>query len=458
MINRVVLNRKATYERIMYQFEDEQYASVPALIRAYVSEKKPVTQDSMCIISEPVNRTRPLEETAENFNHQIKSLENADYAVYMKLDASQRRTAINEVVNVKYEGLDNLTIPTTSASIRTRPLPPVPLSQRILMQEAQRRLNHKWNSESALEEVCQTTNNNNKIQSFGSARNLTSTLISPRIVAIDFEDNLIENCPPKPTRAPSLKRADKPAVIIRNKQGTFKEICEMDDEDDYHEYCDIDYEDINVERPDSGFPKSPDKIYFRNSTSSPPPLPPRSTTSTSTDRDSACVPDIGFYDRPNPLCQPLKPATVRVPSRLRLSEFSSELLPVDIKPLDARVWPEIKDLILGVSSHRLAAGITREDYKFLNISMDDDDNQAFGVTSGLLLLLLPHGEQLRSDVLERSQSWKYFVEITLMKAMNLNERTEMLAKWIDIARELKETCKNCYAFGNIMNALSSTHV
>lgn len=469
MINRVILNRKATYERIMYQFEDEQYSSVPALIRAYVSERKPVTQDSMCIISEPVNRANPLGDVVENFNQQIKSLENVHYATYMKFRQPrttlliQNRTAENAT---KFDNSNdnNLTVPIiTSPSIRTRPLPPVPLSHRVLVQEAQRSLTHKWNSESALENVSSSTNIDDKMHSFGSARNLAHTLLSPkRIVAINFDDVAEEEplnnfvLPPKPTRAPSLKRGNKPAVIVKNKQGTFKEICEIDDEDDYHEYCDIDYEDIPITRPDSGVPRSPDKVLFRSSTNSPPPLPPRDDCST--DRDSACVPDMGFYDRPNPLCHPLKPLTVKIQSRICLSNFTSDILPDDVKPLDSRVWPEIKDLILGVSSHRLAAGISREDYKFLNVSMDTCDNSSFGVTSGLLLLLLPHGEQIRSDVLERSQSWKYFITTTLVKASSLNERTEILAKWIDIGRELKEWCKNYYGFGNIMSALCSAQV
>ncbi|XP_078090914.1 breast cancer anti-estrogen resistance protein 3 homolog [Mustelus asterias] len=59
-IIRVVLRRKESYTRVLFQFEQESFDNLPALVRFYVGNRKPISEDSGAIIFHPINRTVPL--------------------------------------------------------------------------------------------------------------------------------------------------------------------------------------------------------------------------------------------------------------------------------------------------------------------------------------------------------------------------------------------------------------
>lgn len=59
-IRRTVLRLSEAYSRVQYQFETESFDSIPGLVRCYVGNRRPISQQSGAVIFQPVNRTVPL--------------------------------------------------------------------------------------------------------------------------------------------------------------------------------------------------------------------------------------------------------------------------------------------------------------------------------------------------------------------------------------------------------------
>lgn len=59
-INKMVVAMNEAYSRVQYLFEKEGFDSVPALVRYYVGNRKPVTEVVGAIIFQPINRALPL--------------------------------------------------------------------------------------------------------------------------------------------------------------------------------------------------------------------------------------------------------------------------------------------------------------------------------------------------------------------------------------------------------------
>ncbi|CAF94942.1 unnamed protein product, partial [Tetraodon nigroviridis] len=59
-IIRVVLRPKKGYSRELFQFEEDRFDNIPALIRLYVGGRRPISQASGAVISHPITRTLPL--------------------------------------------------------------------------------------------------------------------------------------------------------------------------------------------------------------------------------------------------------------------------------------------------------------------------------------------------------------------------------------------------------------
>lgn len=59
-IQRTVLRLSEAYSRVQYQFEAESFDSIPGLVRCYVGNRRPISQQSGAVIFQPINRTVPL--------------------------------------------------------------------------------------------------------------------------------------------------------------------------------------------------------------------------------------------------------------------------------------------------------------------------------------------------------------------------------------------------------------
>lgn len=90
---------------------------------------------------------------------------------------------------------------------------------------------------------------------------------------------------------------------------------------------------------------------------------------------------------------------INPPSVFDPQHFSSELLNNQNSPLEGNVLSKIKEELLSNSSKMLAYHLTRMDLEVAKNSKSVD--LGLGITNGLELFLLPHGQQLQRDLLER---------------------------------------------------------
>ncbi|KAF6725903.1 SH2 domain-containing protein 3C [Oryzias melastigma] len=146
---------------------------------------------------------------------------------------------------------------------------------------------------------------------------------------------------------------------------------------------------------------------------------------------------------------------VETASSFRPARYESHLLPAENKPLEMSVLKKVKELLAEVDARTAAKHITMYDCKVARIlGVTSEVQRMMGVSSGLELLTLPHGHQLRLDLLER------FFTMSIMMAVDLlgctgstEERAALLHKTIQLAAELKNNLGNMFGFAAVMRAL-----
>uniref|UniRef100_A0A4W5P6F3 SH2 domain containing 3Ca n=1 Tax=Hucho hucho TaxID=62062 RepID=A0A4W5P6F3_9TELE len=93
---------------------------------------------------------------------------------------------------------------------------------------------------------------------------------------------------------------------------------------------------------------------------------------------------------------------VETASSFRPGKYLSPLIPQENKPLEMSVLKRVKELLAEVDARTAAKHITMADCTVARIlGVTKEMQRMMGVGSGLELLTLPHGHQLRLDLLER---------------------------------------------------------
>uniref|UniRef100_A0A8C1MP69 SH2 domain containing 3Ca n=1 Tax=Cyprinus carpio TaxID=7962 RepID=A0A8C1MP69_CYPCA len=113
---------------------------------------------------------------------------------------------------------------------------------------------------------------------------------------------------------------------------------------------------------------------------------------------------------------------VETSSSFKPGKYQSTLLPAENKPLEMSVLKRVKELLAEVDPKTAAKHITKADCTVARIlGVTKEMQRMMGVSSGLELLTLPHGHQLRLDLLERHTEGAILYEKKLkpfLKAMN----------------------------------------
>ncbi|XP_037084985.1 SH2 domain-containing protein 3C-like [Pollicipes pollicipes] len=153
---------------------------------------------------------------------------------------------------------------------------------------------------------------------------------------------------------------------------------------------------------------------------------------------------------------PLRPVEVAPPSAFDVDAFETLLLPVTHNaPLDATALKGVTLELLEAPARVLAAHLTWWDLRLLD---DGEEDLGLGVVSGIELVTLPQGQQLRQDLLERSEWFSAFVIATIVSQEDEDERVQMINKWINVAIETKTALGNLYGFASIIKGLCSRQV
>lgn len=239
------------------------------------------------------------------------------------------------------------------------------------------------------------------------------SLLNPAI----SDSDLHKPPPPKPSRIPSVKYKAKPVVQIRNAALY---------EDDYRDYSDYD----TVKSEPSWVQNEDEKLYDNNrhgNSQSDHLLPTRDVNQNVHKTDSRKISDTNFniLDGVNYSETPAFPLVLNVKgtqvitdrtqddlnkpkvklpklnmeSSFNLHSFKSVLLPNENKLLDPSVLLRVKEILTNTEAKLLAMYLTKVDLDLLKVVSEED--LGVKVTSGLELITLPQGKQLRQDLLER---------------------------------------------------------
>ncbi|KAM9306965.1 SH2 domain-containing protein 3C isoform 2-T3 [Pholidichthys leucotaenia] len=146
---------------------------------------------------------------------------------------------------------------------------------------------------------------------------------------------------------------------------------------------------------------------------------------------------------------------VETTSSFRPSRFECTLLPSDNKPLEMSALKKVKELLAEVDAKTAAKHITMVDCTVARIlGVTSEMQRMMGVSSGLELLTLPHGHQLRLDLLERFYTMSILMAVDLLGCTGTTEeRAALLHKTIQLAAELKSSLGNMFGFAAIMRTL-----
>uniref|UniRef100_A0A3B5REX5 SH2 domain containing 3C n=1 Tax=Xiphophorus maculatus TaxID=8083 RepID=A0A3B5REX5_XIPMA len=147
-------------------------------------------------------------------------------------------------------------------------------------------------------------------------------------------------------------------------------------------------------------------------------------------------------------------------SLFRPSRYESNLLPAENKPLEMSVLKRVKELLGEVDASTAAKHITLVDCKVARIlGVTTEMQRMMGVSSGLELLTLPHGHQLRLDLLERFYTMSIMMAVDLLGCTgSTEERAALLHKTIQLAAELKSNLGNMFGFAAVMRALEMPQI
>ncbi|XP_054249524.1 SH2 domain-containing protein 3C isoform X2 [Indicator indicator] len=154
------------------------------------------------------------------------------------------------------------------------------------------------------------------------------------------------------------------------------------------------------------------------------------------------------------------PPMMETTSSFNPTAFQSMLIPLENKPLETAVLKKVKELLAEVDVKTLAKHITKVDClvaRILGVSVEMQ--QLMGVSSGMELITLPHGHQLRLDLLERFHTMSIMIAVDILGCTgSTEERAALLHKTIQLAAELKSTMGNMFSFAAVMNALEMTQI
>uniref|UniRef100_A0A7N8YB08 Breast cancer anti-estrogen resistance protein 3-like n=1 Tax=Mastacembelus armatus TaxID=205130 RepID=A0A7N8YB08_9TELE len=418
-INKKVVMLNEAYSRVEYWLEREGFDNVPALIRYYVGNRKPVSQVVGAIIFQPINRGLPLRCLEEKYGIPSSHREAGSMAQERR---SQKRLSLN-ITNGHDNGMGRGSQLRLKDRCGSQPasLNQVPERRRPLkahQSESFLPIGSKPQPQQTPDLLHPSPNPKSPVFRTGSEPALSPSV--PRRSAEPLTDQTIRGSdsqlcpkpPPKPSkmlqarlpRSPCLQPLVPPSSSSSNTGSSSTS----------HRLTAPPPESTGVETPASPWNK------WREKESS------------------------GFH-RP----------VIETESTFRPAEFGSRLLPPENKPLEMVVLKRAKELLLKHNHHSIARHLLMADCQVARIlGVTPELKGQMGVSSGLELVTLPHGCQLRLDLMERHHTMAIGVAVDILGCTgSVEERASTLNRIILVALELKDTVGDLFAFTALMKAL-----
>ncbi|KAM9465196.1 SH2 domain-containing protein 3C-like isoform 2-T2 [Salvelinus alpinus] len=395
LISKVLLQTSETYTRVQYTLEGEAFDSVPALVHFYVGNRMVLTQQSGAQIHSPVNRTLPLHYLEAAFAL-------ANHKGSLNSPSCQKGALVKTQSG---NGMDKIC-----------PLSPSTVHHRGAVRSCSFNLDQ-------IEKIHQPSSPIG--ENLLSSPFITQQPRSPRVIRV-------------PEVAPS------PSVSRRSSSRT--QPCPSPSPSPN-----------NNTQHTTRAQASPTHIYLTPDTDSSysqlcPATPPAQSyvkrLCTEEEEGQSVVDPVkeeNVYEVP----------IVETASAFRPSRYQSPLMPKENRPLEVGVLRRIKELLAQVDAKTAAKHITKADCMVARIlNVTPEMQRKMGVSSGMELLTLPHGHQLRLDLLERFQTMSIMLAVEVLGCTgSTEERASLLHKTIQMAAELKSNLGNMFGFAAIMRTL-----
>ncbi|XP_062975175.1 SH2 domain-containing protein 3A isoform X2 [Elgaria multicarinata webbii] len=416
-IIRVVLRPRKGYSRTLFQFEQEQFDNVPALVRFYVGNRKAISDESGAVVSQPVNRSVPLRWLKDRFSDTGQTPGAAKEQV-----APVRRFSFRAATAGEDMGEGNL--------LRTKDRSGSDPSS--LDQVGQRPSLHGAQSDSSLltgsPETSPGTQDQRHLPPLSPAfRTGSDPVLRPNAPLLHLlgglglsgsEGRLHSKAPPKPLRVPSMLVSDYCELVPKAPEGPRSHVERLQTEERWRGRAHI----------------TETAFGFLDSEGSASPLP----------HLGEAEEEPGF-ERP----------VLEMASSFQPCNFHSLLLAPGNKPLEPSTLKRLKDIFAQHSCQATALHILQMDCQAARIiGVSKEQQRAMGVNSGLELITLPQGHQLRKDLLERHHLLALGIAVDILGCTGaVAERAATLHKIIQLAVELWSSAGDLFALSAVMKAL-----
>ncbi|KAM9856901.1 breast cancer anti-estrogen resistance protein 3 homolog isoform 2-T3 [Aulostomus maculatus] len=436
-IIRVVLRPKKGYSRELFQFEEDRFDNVPALIRFYVGGRRPISQASGAVIFHPVNRTLPLrvivERHAEGKHRGAEGKSHSERS--KRLSFSSAHSDMLQVINPL---LRSGSQPANLENVGRRPS----------LQSAQSDSNLRTG-------VPQNT----PLEDTGPApispvfRTGSEPLLSPRprhtrpcnpgggVTLRGSDGQLHPRAPPKPLRISTIFPNAVPPPP-------------RDRDEDPSSFYDV----LVVQVPQSQKKGHVDRLRAEEKWQSRARLTETSFGFLEAEKSEAASRLLSDKDETHDW-QFQRPQ-MESSSCFQLDKFESLLLPENNRPLEPSVLLALKELFNRADANTTALHMLSVDCQVARIvGVTNEQKRIMGVGSGLELVTLPHGHQLRQDLLERHHLIALGVAVDILGCTGtVSQRATVLHKMISLAQALKDHAHNLYSFSAVMKALEMPQI
>ncbi|XP_016431106.1 breast cancer anti-estrogen resistance protein 3-like isoform X2 [Sinocyclocheilus rhinocerous] len=477
-INKRVVAMNEAYSRVQYLFEKEGFDSVPALVRYYVGNREPVSEVVGAIIFQPINRALPLRCLEEKYGvgsirvesgySERKSLTSKRLSLNIMNGHTQDHTLSRGNLLSNKDKCGSQPACLNHIQERRRPLKThqsesfLPIGCRP---EAQ--VQHMEHQPCPKSPVFRT----------GSEPALSPT-VSRRMAfgthpgeAIRGSDSqLCPKPPPKPSKVPSmrvsctpgLKTLSPPVPPVKPHKHQPSSQQQQQSGSPELSYCELspcspaDWEKMNSLQANGYVERLKTEEELR-----------RSDSSVKLDRSSyhnaieALNNDSEEdVDKERDCKKGFQRPVFETESAFKPGDINFRLLPVENKPLEMTVLKKAKELFISQDPKTIAKHILKADCQVARIlNVSEEVKGQMGVTSGLELVTLPHGRQLRQDLMERHTTMAIGVAVDILGCTgSLEERAATLNRIILVALELKDSMGDLYAFSSIMKALDMPQI
>lgn len=460
-IRRTVVRLSEAYSRVQYQFEMESFDSIPGLVRCYVGNRRPISQQSGAIIFQPVNRTVPLRCLEERYGASSPDRAHEGSLAEGRPDAAKRLSLTVGSTQAREQGLPRGNLLRNKEKSGSQPAcldhmqDRRALSLKAHQSESYLPIGGKLPSQSP--GVGTSPCPNSPVFRTGSEPTLSPAVV--RRVSSDArpgealrgsDSQLCPKPPPKPCKAPLLKAPPSPSIWL-NSEASY---CELNpaltagyDGASRLPFCAQDsYVELLIAKQNG-------RLGTRNS----------DTSYLILDDDDRTRPwklppapgDTGHEDQ-DTFVMPLLETT----SSFKPNDFESKLLPPENKPLETSMLKRAKELFTNNDPKVIAQHLLSVDCKVARIlEVSEEMRKNMGVNSGLELITLPYGHQLRLDIIERHNTMAIGIAVDILGCTgSLEDRAATLNKIIQVAVELKDSMGDLYSFSAIMKALEMPQI